>query len=214
MAARPSTKPGAHSSTSFFSNIVGSRHGQTNSKDILKRNDDWTTTIGGDLDLLKELPLYPITSDTPLRQTLDTFSLKRYQEYATKEVPDIAEDDIALEMYARKHTIEGIFTEKMDISMLSDQVRISYNLEGVDMLRLKVHDQISISSRIRTTLSVILTTLATEVVDATSSLLAKRLDVPLDAQMSTALSQRKIELFWHIAVSQDGTYLPTMLDMS
>lgn len=72
-------------------------------------NNDWTTTIGGDLDLLKELPLYPITSDTPLRQTLDTFSLKRYQEYATEEFPDVAEDDIALEMYARKHTIEGIF---------------------------------------------------------------------------------------------------------
>jgi len=71
--------------------------------------DGWTASIDGDLDLLKELPLYPITSDNPLRQMLDVFSLKQYQNYATGAYPDTAEDDIALELYARMHAVEGIF---------------------------------------------------------------------------------------------------------
>ncbi|KAK0111536.1 hypothetical protein ONS95_001890 [Cadophora gregata] len=50
----------------------------------------WLKSTDKALALLKELPLYPITSDNPLHQTLDS-------------------EDKALELYARKHMIDGIF---------------------------------------------------------------------------------------------------------
>lgn len=61
------------------------------------------------VDLLKELPFFPLTPRVPLKQTMkDKYYLNRIICWAKEEYPSLPEADFALEIYAQKYKEEGI----------------------------------------------------------------------------------------------------------
>ncbi len=73
-----------------------------------------STMVNKDLHSLQALPFYPISTNSPLPQTLPPADLEYYQQQADCDFPDIVEQDIALEMVARTEKVNGLFYANED----------------------------------------------------------------------------------------------------